>query len=297
MKSKSTTFYRYLPVSSRDEKWGLYATTVGESHIAPDTAYPPSGHPEGYAFDWQHGRVLDGFQLVYISSGRGRLEWRPDFSVTIEPGHVFLLLPGMWHRYAPEPESGWHEHWIGFDGEMARRWLEHQFVSAQHPVLRLQAEGAVLAVFSRVMQAVRANPPALQQLLAGATADLLGQFYSTLQTPPTAAATQGHAVERAITRIQEEFASQLDMPCLARELGVSYSGFRSTFAAHTGLSPHQYLLELRLARARNLLDETAFSVKEIAMRTGFTDEHYFSRLFRRKLKLTPSDWRKRRRES
>ena len=52
------------------------------------------------------------------------------------------------------------------------------------------------------------------------------------------------------------------MKSLAQELGVSYSWFRSTFTAHTGLSPHQYLLELRIVRARSLLTEAEFSVKE-----------------------------------
>ena len=83
------------------------------------------------------------------------------------------------------------------------------------------------------------------------------------------------------------------MKLLAQELGVSYSWFRHTFTAHTGLSPHQYLLELRLVRARSLLAETEFSIKEIAMQTGFEDEFYFSRLFRQKLNLTPSQWRNR----
>jgi transcriptional regulator GlxA family with amidase domain len=59
------------------------------------------------------------------------------------------------------------------------------------------------------------------------------------------------------------------------------------------LSPHQYLLELRIVRARSLLTEAEFSVKEIATQTGFEDEHYFSRLFRQKLHFTPSQWRNR----
>jgi transcriptional regulator GlxA family with amidase domain len=52
-------------------------------------------------------------------------------------------------------------------------------------------------------------------------------------------------------------------------------------------------LELRLVRARNLLAETEYSIKEIATQTGFGDEHYFSRLFRQKLNCTPSEWRAR----
>jgi AraC-like DNA-binding protein len=293
MKSATTTFYRYFPISQRDKRWGLYATTAGESSIAPGTVYPPSGHPKGYDFNWHRGRVFDEFAFVYISNGRGKFESKPNFSAAIEPGHAFLLFPEVWHRYTPDRETGWNEHWIGFDGEIARRWFRHRFISSKAPVLKINAEDTVLATFSRVMQSIRANRPALQQILAGAAAYLLGLFYSAQQAQPAAATPNPNAVELAITRIQSESERNLSMRQLAQELGVSYSWFRGTFAAHTGLSPHQYLLEFRLARARNLLAETEFSVKEIAMQTGFEDEHYFTRLFRQKLNRTPSEWRSR----
>lgn len=293
MKSSLASFYRYFPVSNRDKKWGLYATTAGEMRIAPHTAYPPSGHPKGYAFDWQRGRILDGFALVYISSGRGKFESKSNISTAIEPGHAFLLLPNVWHRYAPDSETGWHEHWIGFDGDIARRWQKHKFLSPKNPVLKINAEDTVLATFSRVLQAVRASRPALQQILAGATANLIGLFYSAQQAQPAAETENLNVIELAIAQIQNEFAKELNMKSVAQELGVSYSWFRSTFTAHTGLSPHQYLLELRIVRARNLLIETELSIKEIAMQTGFEDEHYFSRLFRQKLSHTPSEWRNR----
>jgi AraC-like DNA-binding protein len=293
MKSSATGFYRYFPVSRRDRNWGLYITTAGEARIPPHTAYPPGGHPEGFAFDWQHGRVLRGFAFVYISSGRGRYESKPDFSVAIEPGHVFLLFPGTWHRYAPDPATGWHEHWIGFDGETAQDWLRHRFISPKNPVVKINAEDTVLATFSRLVQSIRANRPALQQILAGATANLLGLFYSAQQAQPGAEGPNADAVELAVARMHNDYASPLDLEHLAQHFGVSYSWFRSRFAAHTGLSPHQYLLELRLVRARDLLTETELSVKEIAVQTGFEDEHYFSRLFRLKLNLTPSQWRSR----
>jgi len=293
MKSETTSFYRYFPISRRDKNWGLYVTTAGESRVAPSTPYPPGGHPKGYAFDWQHGRILEGFALLYISSGRGTFESESKFSAIIEPGHAFLLFPRIWHRYKPDPKTGWHEHWIGFDGEIARRWLRHKFISKKNPVVKVNAEDTVLATFSRVMQSIRANRPALQQILAGATDNLMGLFYSAQQAGQTADPKNANVIEQAISRIQNEFERDLDLKLLARELGVSYSWFRHTFVAHTGLSPHQYLLEFRLVRARSLLAESELSIKEIATQTGFEDEFYFSRLFRQKLEVTPSQWRSR----
>lgn len=294
VKAETTTFYRYFPVSRRDKSWGLYATTAGESQIAPQyPAYPPTGHPKGYAFDWQHGRTLSEFQFVYISSGKGTFESETAPSVRIEPGHAFLLFPGVWHRYAPDAETGWREHWIGFNGEIALRWRQCRFISPKNPVLKISAEDTVLAAFTRVMQSIRTNRPALQQIMAGATSYLLGLFYSAQQAQPAVHAYHSNAIEMAIAHIHNEFASDLNMKHIAEEIGVSYSWFRSTFVAHTGLSPHQYLLELRLVRARNLLAETNLSVKEISLQTGFEDEHYFSRLFRRKMNLTPGQFRAR----
>ena len=293
MKFETATYYRYLPVSRRDKNWGLYVTTVGEARIAPHTVYPPNGHPKGFGFDWQHGRILEGFALVYISSGSGKLESEPGFSASVEPGLAFLLFPGVWHRYAPNAQSGWHEHWIGFDGQTPRRWLKHGFISPKAPALKINAEDTVHATFSRMMQSVRANRPALQQLLAGATANLVALFYSAQQALPAVEAHKSTVIEMAIDRIHNEFARNLDMQVLAQELGVSYSWFRTTFTAHIGLSLHQYLLELRVNHARTLLAETELSIKEIAMQSGFADEFYFSRLFRKKLSLTPSQWRDR----
>jgi AraC-like DNA-binding protein len=292
VKAETTTFYRYFPVSRRDKSWGLYATTAGESHIAPHfPAYPLTGHPKGYAFDWQHGRTLAEFQFVYISSGTGNFESEGGFCARVAPGHAFLLFPGVWHRYAPDPKTGWREHWIGFNGGIAQRWRQGRFISPRKPILKINSEDTVLAAFSRVTQSIRTNRPAVQQILAGVTGYLLGLFYSAQQTQPAAEGHHTNAIELAIARIHNEFADDLDMKQLAEQAGVSYSWFRSTFVAHTGLSPHQYLLELRLVRARNLLAETSLAVKEIAMQTGFEDEHYFSRLFRRKLNLTPGQFR------
>jgi AraC-like DNA-binding protein len=296
MKASPASLCHYFPISRRDKNWGLYVTTAGEARITPHMVYPPSGHPKGFDFDWQHGRSLEGFALLYISSGSGKLEFKPDLSVSLGAGHAFLLFPGVWHRYAPDLEAGWHEHWIGFDGEVARRWLRCKFISSKNPVAKINAEDTVLATFSRMMQSIRANRPALQQILAGATNNLMGLFYSAQQTQPAADAQIVNAIELAINRIQNEFGRNLNIKLLAHELGVSYSRFRHMFASHTGMSPHQYLLEFRLVRARSLLADTELSIKEIAAQTGFEDELYFSRLFRQKLNVTPSQWRNRSRQ-
>ena len=291
MENAVQTFFRYFPVSRRDEKWGLYVTTAGQSRITPRATYPPGGHPKNYNFDWRRGRVLADHQVVYISSGRGWFESRGVGRRRIESGDAFLLFPGVWHRYAPDRKTGWDEHWVGFDGETARRLVRNRFFSPRSPVLRVAREDAMLGVFGDIMDAIKTHQPALQQVLAGLTARLLSLLFSTAQASLTEDTRAVVAIHEAVRLMHGDPREKFDLPDLARRLHVSYTWFRRTFAQQTGLGPHQYLLQLRIARARSLLAESNWPVKEIAAQSGFESEYYFCRVFKKKTGLTPGAWR------
>src|SRR5258707_5238347 len=104
----------YLPASARDEKWGIYITTVGVTLVAPHKRYPRHGHLAPYDYQF-NGRVLPVHAAVYISRGRGFFESDPTGRIAVETGHVLLLFPGVRHHYTPDPSVGWDEHWVAFD--------------------------------------------------------------------------------------------------------------------------------------------------------------------------------------
>ena len=82
---------------------------------------------------------------------------------------------------------------------------------------------------------------------------------------------------------------------LAERLCVSESTLQRIFRARTGFSPHEYLTRLRLKKAATLLLESELTVGEVAAETGFADSNYFCRSFRRYAKLSPLEFRKRKR--
>jgi AraC-like DNA-binding protein len=286
-------FFHYFPVSVRDQRWGWYVTTVGRARIDAGQPYPPVGHPKGYHFDWTKGRMLDCHMLVYISQGRGLFESKRKTKTVVETGSVMLLFPGAWHRYRPDDDTGWEEHWLGFDGDAVRRWVKHGFFSQRTPIFKTSHGDRWLVLFSELIAFIKLNPPALQQVMAGFTAQMLGLLYAGHQIGVSGGDQALSIVQKAITRMRSDTTNSLDIKDLADELNVGYSSFRHTFQQHTGSSPHQYLLELRLARARNLLEETSLTVKEIAQNAGFEDEHYFSRFFKQKTGRSPGQWRSR----
>jgi hypothetical protein len=114
-------FSAIFPRVSATGSWGLYVTTLGTTRVAPHSAYPPIAHPQSYHYTPPQTCVLQEFQMTYISGGGGWLETEASGRRRIEPGHLYILFPGIKHRERPSPETGWNEHWVGFDGEIARR--------------------------------------------------------------------------------------------------------------------------------------------------------------------------------
>ena len=84
----------------------------------------------------------------------------------------------------------------------------------------------------------------------------------------------------------------LSMTELARECGMSDSGFRRAFEEEFGISPKQYLSRIRLSRADALLRQGEFTVSETAERCGFSDMKYFQRVYRAYFGITPGTVRR-----
>jgi len=99
-------------------------------------------------------------------------------------------------------------------------------------------------------------------------------------------------VQRRVTEyIQDNLGGRLKLADLASLAQLSPPHFARLFRQSTGVSPHQWLLEQRLAKAEDLLRNSKLTISEIATRTGFSDQSHLTRLFRRSRGVTPFQFR------
>ena len=97
---------------------------------------------------------------------------------------------------------------------------------------------------------------------------------------------------RRVTEFMEaNLAEDLSLASLAEVAGVSPSQFARSFRSTSGESSHRFLLQLRMKKARHLLEQTVLSVPDVAMRCGFRQATYFSTVFRRLTGFSPRDYR------
>jgi AraC-like DNA-binding protein len=286
-------YFRYLLPSPKDKQWGIYVTDVGKTQIPPHTIYPPPGHPSEYHFSIENGRVLQTYQIVYITGGLGNFESKYTGLKKIEAGNVFLLFPNEWHRYWPNPETGWHEYWVGFNGEAADRIVTQGFFSPRKPIFTLGYDECLLNLFDKIIDIVKNEPFGYQQTISAFTMEILSILNSSAFTRNDEATYIQHLVHKAKSIMMEQMNESIEMEQLAHSMGISYSWFRCAFKHYTGFPPHKYLLELRIEKAKFLLRSTNEPIKQICNDLGFESPYYFSRLFKKKTGMNPSCWRKR----
>jgi AraC-like DNA-binding protein len=288
-------YFVYLPVPPGRSPWGLTAVSAGFTRVPPGSAYPLYRHPVDHHFSWAEGRVLNTWTLVFIAEGGGVFESAARArKLRVEAGSVFILFPNVWHRYVPDPATGWVEHWIECRGPILDSLRKARLFTPERPVYRTGVVPELLQTFERCHACAQNLSPDAPPILATLALHLLawlGQFSARRPGPPRHIEA---IIHQARLRMLEQCHQPLRVEKLARELGVGYSHFRQAFRQVAGMSPKQYHLQLRLQKAEDFLLNTGKSIKEISEILGFDSPYHLSAQFKVHTGLPPLVWRERR---
>ena len=286
--------FTYLVSGDNDRLWGITVDNVGEYFVPANyDCYPPLvGHPENYFFDIRKGRVMDNYQLIYITQGRGWFHVTPEKRVALSGGSMLIIPPYTWHSYYPDPATGWDEYWLGFKGANIDHLASSSFFTPQHPVYNFGIHKLLINMYEDTLQIAAQERRGCQQILSGITQHMLGIIYYKEQN-----CAFDHS--QIVDKINEAKVLLKDMDNLSRtveeiaaEIGVGYSRFRKAFKEYTGISPAQYQQQQRLFKAKEMLTNTLLNINEISDALRFECACQFSSFFHRYEGMSPTEFRK-----
>jgi len=101
---------------------------------------------------WGKGRVLDEYQIIYISKGEGVFESINCGQQIVKEGTIIFLFPGEWHRFKPNPQTGWDEFWVGFKGVIIENIAQQHFLAKENAVLEIGLHEIIIQLFTNIIE-------------------------------------------------------------------------------------------------------------------------------------------------
>jgi len=108
---------------------------------------------------------------------------------------------------------------------------------------------------------------------------------------PTGGRIDGRRMSRVVQFVSEHIAGNVTVADLAGAACMSPAHFARSFKATTGQCPHAFVIQLRLALAKQMLANHHLPISDIALSTGFSSQSNFTRAFRGATGMTPRDYR------
>jgi AraC-like DNA-binding protein len=257
----------------------LYLTDIG---YYPDARYHQRTREKG----------CNQFILIYCSKGEG---W---FSVMgkrrkVSEGHFFLIPENTPHAYGSSERNPWSIYWVHFSGQHASHFYNPDGNTGSILCPKIMINEARIQLFWEIMQNLEMGFSRENLQYASiclwhflASFKYLSQF-GNIQT-----FRECDAIESAIFYMRDNMNRKLTLEQLATESGFSSSHFSLLFRKKTGRSPLDYFIYLRIQKACQYLDNTSYRIQEIAKKVGYEDPYYFSRLFKKVMDSSPSEYRK-----
>ena len=283
----------YCPIGQVQRQFGIYVTGAGKEVTKPGEPYPHAYHSSDYYFTWKNGRALADweYQLLYIRSGKGVIEFKRGKSIPVHGGTVIILHPGEWHRYRPDPETGWSEAYIGIGGEFLEHMFAEPFFRRPPTLIQLEPDGPFDHDLVSLVDEIQAHSVEHPYTLAMKTMALAATLF---ERPANLHGKTAYnvAIRRANLHIAHHLGEVIDFPALAQKCDMGYSLFRKCFRIYNGMAPLEYQIALRLRRAMHLLASSSVPIAQIAEETGFKSASYFSKFFHERIGSSPMHFRR-----
>lgn len=244
--------------------------------------------------------ATDHYNIGYIVSG-DRRTITPTQSYTYRAGDVSMVAPFVYHRTLSESNAPYQGYLIKFTPQFIQPFLDNvgknifdDLYETKVCHFTKEMQGRIRDMFEEMRQEYEKDSPYKEFILQG----MLFRLFTTIWEERLTVegnyfkSPLSEPILNAIYRMEKDYASTLTLEAVAAEVGFSAAHFSRVFHAQLGMSFTDYLSNVRIQHVKEQLIRTDKSITEIALSTGYCHGDYLATQFKRKVGMTPSQFRK-----
>lgn len=267
-----------------------YSYKIGEPRLNMLSVYNVGYQKCEPEYQWGPG-IRDHYCIHHILSGRGYYSVR-GAAWHLHKGDTFILYPGEEVHYYADKSEPWEYAWVGFMGTEAGEIIRNTEFSREKPyILNGQMPNEEIQECLEKIYSVKGNTYEASVAMIGALYSLLSVFMRYHNEKEEIKDVQMLYVEQAQKYIEKNYSYAVTVEDIASYVGISRSHLFRSFKLYTGKAPKEYLSEYRIEKACSLLAETGLSISAVAYSVGFDNNLYFSKVFKKYKKVSPSVYR------
>lgn len=249
--------------------------TCGHEECAPGHSYGPIAR--------------SGYMIHYVIQGKGIYRTNGK-TYSIGEGDAFLIVPGELIYYEADQNNPWVYTWIGFQGIKIKDYLSRTTL-LEHPVFRYDRDDRIRICHDKMYMAsqFRTNTDMAMNSVLYEYLFLLAEKFPQTRISPEK--RRNACVREALEYIELHYEDDISIQQLADRLYVSRTYLHRIFKDAVGHSLKEHLIDFRMKKACWYLAQTDYPVAVVARSVGYEDPLYFSKLFRQKKGVSPTEYR------
>lgn len=228
--------------------------------------------------------------IIFCFAGSGEFSTSTCQGV-IKEGDVLFLPKGTKHQYKSNNKTPWSIYWVHIEGHLFEQFMDFIGVNNTNLILNISNQKAFINEFEQLLATRNKSYQLNSFILAANIIKKMFALFTMNSNVKPAQLKQDFNLSKVTGFMEENISQQINLQQIADAFKLSKFYFAKKFLQHTGVSPIRYFLELKIKHACKLLDESNISVKDVALKIGYDDPYYFSRLFKKIMGLSPTQYR------
>jgi len=246
------------------------------------------GHDKGIGYDVQ--RVTDEYLLKYCIFGCGWFE-ADGLEYKVMPGDIIICPKHLIHRYRADHQEPWSVYWSYFSGDCAEIYYDWIYSSCRQYVFHLGLNSSIEKLFQDMYATLeRGYAPHYMLHSSNLLKHLLSLLISEIDLHHLNNRKEVE-IDSVVQIMMDNLDKKIRLSDLASKYSISRDHFIHLFQKKYGYTPMDYFIRMKVQKACELLVTTNKSIFEISASLGFSDQYYFSRLFKKKVGISPRTYR------